>query len=95
VSLSLPKAFRQFDYQTINDVIVSISYTSEEDGALRAQVEAQNAAFEGSLVNFFSNTLARRLFSLRQDFSSAFTRTARSAAGTQVQIEIGHRNLGL
>jgi Tc toxin complex TcA C-terminal TcB-binding domain len=94
-SLSLPKAFRQFDYQTINDVIVSISYTAEQDGALRARVEAQNAALEGSLVNFFSNTPARRLFSLRQDFSSAFTRMARSAAGTQVQIELGDRNFPL
>jgi Tc toxin complex TcA C-terminal TcB-binding domain/Neuraminidase-like domain/Salmonella virulence plasmid 28.1kDa A protein len=94
-SLSLPKAFRQFDYQTINDVIVSISYTAEQDGALRAKVEAQNAALEGSLVNFFSNTPARRLFSLRQDFSSAFTRMARSAAGTQVQIEFGDRNFPL
>src|SRR5262249_44988155 len=33
--LTLPKAFKQFDYQTINDVIVSISYTAEQDGVLR------------------------------------------------------------
>jgi hypothetical protein len=94
-SLSLPKAFRQFDYQTINDVIISISYTAEQDGALRIQVENQNVALEGSLVNYFSNTPARRLFSLRQDFSSAFTRLTRSAAGTQVPFEIGDRNFPL
>jgi hypothetical protein len=94
-SLSLPKTFRQFDYQTINDVIVSISYNAEQDSTLRARVEAQNAAIEGSILNFFSNTPARRLFSLRQDFSSAFTRLARSAAGTQVQIEISDRNFPL
>src|SRR5690606_35529344 len=50
-ALSLPKAFRQFDYQTINDVILSISYTAEQDGTLRDRVEAQNAALEGSIVN--------------------------------------------
>ena len=94
-SLSLPKAFRQFDYQTINDVIVSISYTAQQDGALRDRVEVQNAALEGSIVNFFSNTPARRVFSLRQDFSAAFTRLLRSAAGTQVKIEIADRNFPL
>jgi hypothetical protein len=94
-SLSLPKAFRQFDYQTINDVIVSISYTAEQDGALRISVEAQNAALEGSIVNYFSNNPARRLFSLRQDFSSSFIRLLRSPVGTAMQFEITDRNLPL
>lgn len=94
-SLAMPKAFRQFDYQTINDVILSISYTAEQDGVLRTRVEAQNAALAGSIFNTFSNSPARRLFSLRQDFSSAFTRLARSASGTVVQVEITDRNFPL
>ncbi|MFX7548888.1 hypothetical protein ABTJ50_21340, partial [Acinetobacter baumannii] len=31
-NLTLPRAFKQFDYQTINDVIVTVSYMSEQDG---------------------------------------------------------------
>ncbi len=93
--LTLPKAFRQFDYQTINDVILSISYTAEQDGALRERVEVQNKALEGSIVHYFSSNPIKRLFSLRQDFSSAFTRLLRSPAGTQVKIELTDRNFPL
>src|SRR5262249_26361296 len=71
--LTLPKSFRQFDYQAIKDVTLSISYTAEQDGALRSLVEAQNAALEGSILNYFSKSPLRRLLSLRQDFSPAFT----------------------
>jgi hypothetical protein len=93
--LTLPKSFRQFDYQTINDVILSISYTAEQDGVLRERVEKQSAALEGSIVKYFSDNPARRLFSLRQDFSSAFTRLLRSPAGTPIKIELTDRNFQL
>ena len=90
--MTLPKTFRQFDYQTINDVIVSISYTAEQDGALRDRVESTNAAVLGGILNYLSNNTAKRLFSLRQDFSSAFTRLLRSPAGTAVKIELTDRS---
>jgi hypothetical protein len=93
--LALPKAFRQFDYQTITDVILSISYTAEQDSALRDRVEAQNATLEGSIVEYFSSNSARRVFSLRQDFSSAFTRLLRSPTGTKVTIELTDRHFPL
>ncbi len=80
--LTLPRSFRQFDYQTINDVILSISYTAEDDGVLRGQVESNNAALEGSILAYFSTHSAQRLFSLRQDFSNAFTRLLRSPVST-------------
>ncbi|MGH7731013.1 MAG: hypothetical protein ACRENJ_07155, partial [Candidatus Eiseniibacteriota bacterium] len=86
--LALPRTFRQFDYQTINDVILSISYTAEADGALRERVEASNAALEGSVLNFLANNPVGRLFSLRQDFSGAFTRLLHSPAATPVRLEI-------
>jgi hypothetical protein len=95
--LTLPKAFRQFDYQTINDVIVSISYTAEQDGALRQAVEQQNAQMEGAILAYYTQAnpsapRPKRLFSLRQDFSSVFTRLMRSPAGTVVTLELGDRN---
>jgi hypothetical protein len=93
--LTLPKAFRQFDYETVNDVIVSIAYTAEQDGVLRDTVESANKALVGSIVNYFSNNSAKRVFSLRQDFSNAFTRLLRSPAGTSVSVAIADRNLPL
>jgi hypothetical protein len=93
--LGLPKSFRQFDYQTINDVILSISYIAEQDGVLRQQVEGEIAKLESIIVTHFKTNSAKRLFSLRQDFSSAFTRLLRSPAGTQVNIELTDRNFPL
>jgi hypothetical protein len=93
--LTLPKAFRQFDYDTINDVIISVSYTAEQDGVLRGTVESTNNAIVGSIANFFSNNSARRVLSLRQDFSAAFSRLLRSPAGTPVSVAITDQYLPL
>ena len=93
--LTLPKSFKQFDYQTINDVILSVSYTAVQDGDLRARVESTLATTENGIVTYFSSNPARRLFSLRQDFSSAFTRLLRSPQGAQVKLELTDRNFPL
>lgn len=89
--LELPANFRQFDYQTINDVIMSIAYTSLEDGVLRQTVEQLNAGLEGSLLNLLSNRPLGRLFSLRQDFSTAFNRLLHSPLNTPVTIDISDK----
>lgn len=93
--LTLPRSFRQFDYETINDVILSISYTAEQDGALRDRVETLNANLAGGILKYFKDNSARRVFSLRQDFSSAFTRLVRSPASTPVRIELNDRHFPL
>ena len=93
--LELPSTFRPFDYQSINDVMLNISYTALEDGAMRQQVESQNAALEGSLVEHLTNNPGIRVFSLRQEFSSAFNRLAAAAAGTPVTIDITDRHFPL
>ncbi|MCW5801525.1 MAG: hypothetical protein KIT31_03995 [Deltaproteobacteria bacterium] len=90
--ISLPSAFRQFDYQTINDVIISISYCAEQDGALRERVEAGNAALLGSVLNYFAAHDTTRVFSLRQELSAAFTRLLRSPAGTPIKIQLTERH---
>jgi hypothetical protein len=86
--LELPSHFRPFDYQTISDVILSISYTAEDDDSLRAQVESQSALLEGSLVHFLTTNDVTRVFSLRQDFSNAFHRLIHSAVGTSIALDI-------
>jgi hypothetical protein len=92
-NLRLPKAFRPFDYQTINEAVVWISYTALQDDALRDRVEASNAALAGAIVNYFTNHPAQRLLSLRQDFSSAFVKLLRSPANTVIPISLSERNL--
>jgi hypothetical protein len=91
--LALPNAFRQFDYQTITDVILHISYTAEQDGVLRQNVEQQNAALEGAILHALSNQSLGRLFSLRQEFSTALNRLQHSAVNTPAKITITEKHL--
>lgn len=91
--LSLPKAFRQFDYQTINDVILHISYSAEEDSDLRSDVEEKLKSAEGLLHDTLTDTGEdriglQRVFSLRQEFSSGFNALLHSASKTPVTIEL-------
>jgi len=87
--LTLPRTFRQFDYRTINDVILRMSYTARADEAFRADVEQRNAAIEGTIAQLLQQTGLSRLVSLRHDFSTAFNRLLHSPTGTPVAIEIG------
>jgi hypothetical protein len=93
--LSLPRSFRPFDYATINDVILHVAYTAEEDGVLRQAVEAHDAGKEGTLFNHLANRPLTRLFSLRQDFSSVFQRLLHSRAATPAVVELTPRHYPL
>lgn len=91
--LELPKSFRPFDYQTITDVIVHISYTAESDGVLRGKVEEMNAAIDGTIANYLSGNAVGRIYGLRQDFGAALDRLIHSPTGTAVPIELTDRHL--
>jgi hypothetical protein len=82
--VELPAGFRQFDYQTITDVIVHISYTALQDAGLRQKVEQTN----GAIADALKKGPLGRLFSLRQEFPSAFGRLLHSAANTPVTLSI-------
>jgi hypothetical protein len=86
--LSLPKNFRQFDYQTVNDVIVHISYTAEYDELFRDKVEEQSAVIEGTLTNVLSEYPLARTLSLRQEFSTDFHRLTEQPVNTPVTFKI-------
>ena len=90
--LELPTTFRPFDYETINDVIVNLSYTALDDGLLRQAVEEVLAAGPGSLVDVLSTQSVPRLFSLRQEFSSAFQRLLNAPMGTPIDVDITERH---
>lgn len=46
--IALPKSFRPFDYRTITDVIIHLSYTVLTDNVFRQHVEETNAAWKAA-----------------------------------------------
>ncbi len=69
-TLELPDKFRAFDYDTISDVILRISYTAEEDSGYRDKVEAAT----GVLLTQLQAQPLKRLFSLRHEFPTEWAR---------------------
>lgn len=93
-NLSLPKTFRQFDYNTINDVIIHISYTADYDGRYRDRVEGVQADTESEILNYLtqeSNSLSRT-FSLRQEFSTDFHRLSAQEKNTAISLKIQEKH---
>jgi len=90
--LRLPSNLRPFDYSSINDVIINISYTAEEDTQLRKEVEGRNGQIEGKLKKYLSNNSLTRVLSLRQEFSNAFRQLVERPKGTPVEIEISEKH---
>jgi hypothetical protein len=87
--VELPSGFRQFDYQTISDVIVHISYTAQQDDSLRVQVEKNN----GAIATALKSTRLARLFGLRQEFPSVLNRLLHSPINTPLTMSITPNNL--
>jgi hypothetical protein len=69
--LELPSLIRMFDYDTISDVIIHISYTAKDDGSFKNTVEPHIA---DALTTFATDSGLYRLFSLRHEFPNAFHR---------------------
>lgn len=69
--IELPRDFRQFDYDTISDVVLHIKYTAREGG-----VPLQDAAVAGleQRLNDAKGRPQSRVFSLRHEFPSEWQR---------------------
>lgn len=93
--LELPREFRPFDYQTINEVVLHVAYEAAYDGRLRTDTESQIAGMAGTLLTTLRQQPLARLFSLRQDFSATFHRLLHSPANTAIPVEITPRHLPL
>ena len=65
-TLELPKDFRQFDYDTISDVILHLRYTARQGGSLKKDAVARVR----ELIDDASTSGLVHLFSLRQEFPS-------------------------
>ncbi len=90
--LSLPKNFRQFDYNTINDVIIHISYTADYDELFKDNVEELNAATSGTIAHTLKNNSLFRTFSLRQEFSNDFHRIINSPEDQEHLVAIENKH---
>jgi hypothetical protein len=86
--VELPNDFRQFDYDTISDVILHVRYTAREGGdSLRQQATTELQAAVNAMVRNQEQHGLAQLFSLRHDFPTEwyrFTATA-DAYGNHTQ----------
>jgi len=87
--ISLPGTFKTFDYRTISDVMLRISYTAEENTTLRQQIDKLN----GSLHTFMQSTGITRIYSLRHEFPDVWNQLVRKPLNTAVTIDITDRHL--
>lgn len=73
--LSLPEAYRQFDYESISDVIFHIKYTAKEGGGILKEGAVTNLT---NLFKTLDNTVLYRYFSLRHEFSNEWYHYAKA-----------------
>ncbi|MBO9202543.1 MULTISPECIES: Tc toxin subunit A-related protein [Niastella] len=80
--LDLPAGFRQFDYDTISDVIFHLQYTAREGGGLLKQFS------ENNLNSFLENASGEdgmdRLFNLKSEYSNEWYRFQHPGNGNRV-----------
>jgi hypothetical protein len=69
--LELPSDLRQFDYETISDVILHIRYTAREGGGLLRSAAVANLK---DLIDEAQPAGSVRLFSLRHEFSTEWAK---------------------
>jgi hypothetical protein len=99
-NLSLPSTIRVFDYSTISDVILHLSYTADFDGALKNRLETEIGDAAGSLLTLLKVRDAdpaplARVFSLRQDFPDVFRRLMTNPLNTNVDLVVEDRHFPL
>jgi hypothetical protein len=87
--LELPSQLRLFDYDSIADVIVHVSYSALDDGVFRQNVET---AMVSGLTQHAATVGLHRLFSLRHDFPSAFHQLMHPSGAQQVTFELGRQH---
>ena len=83
--LELPQELRQFDYDTISDVVMTVRYTARDGGAtLRKAVTDKLLEALNALQVEQGRTGLFRLFSLRHDYSDRWARFVEGGASELV-----------
>ncbi len=83
--LQLPDTFRSFDYDSISDVLVHISYTAKEDGVFRDKVVNNLREQFNKLA---SDSGVSRGFSLKQEYASEFRQLYRTHDGDKQKVTV-------
>jgi hypothetical protein len=76
--LTLPSGVRQFDFDTITDVIVHVRYTAREGGAVLKAAAVQNLQ---NLINKAQTVGSVCLFSVRHDFPTQWAKFQAATIG--------------
>lgn len=80
--LHLPKACQQFDYATISDVVLHVSYTAKDGGdGLREAVEA---GISTALIDYVKTDGLGRLLSLNREFAGVWGKSVTPSGTTPV-----------
>jgi hypothetical protein len=87
--LELPDTFRQFDYDTISDIILHIRYTAREGGNALKTAALNNLSIylQGAAAESQENGLFR-LFSLRHEFANEWYRFLHPVQGQPQSLEL-------
>lgn len=92
-SLELPEKLQPFDYSTISDVLLHISYSAKEDGVLRDNVTSRlHKTLIDQIISYQGNTPTKglyRLISLKESFPDAYHQLSLSHT-TDLQITASH-----
>ncbi len=84
--LELPKEFKQFDYDTISDVILHLRYTAREGGGIlkdKAIAAVENILKEATLKLAENRAGLYRLFSVKHEFPNAFHKLLNPSGAVQ------------
>jgi len=94
-SLALPKTLRVFEYDTISDVILHLSYTADYNEELAHRWD--NAAELVALLrtNVGGKVPLEKRFSLRDEFPDGFHRLISSPVGTEVAFTLDEQRFAL
>lgn len=89
--LELPSTIRLFDYDSISDVIVHISYTARDGGSFKDTVENEIVV---ALTQLATTSGMSRLVSLKHEFPNAFHRLLNPpGAGQPAAFDLTDRHL--
>ena len=84
--IELPDEFRQFDYDTISDVVLHMRYTARPAGGLlKQQAITETEAAVNAIVKTGQEQGLARLFSIRHEFGSEWHRFLHPASTTDDQ----------
>jgi hypothetical protein len=84
-NLTLPKVVKAFDYNTITDVVLRVSYTAEQDDDLKVAMEGAT----GVLAKL-SATGVTRMLSLRRDFPDVWYKLVGGASDVTIDVQDFH-----